>query len=117
MSVQLQNVHQFDRQLQDRFRPQRVYTSEERQAALRRFVQELRTPVARAMATRILQGGAGNVDHANHIDAGELLVDILHRPYQAVLGLLEEQLVDCHRLGQCAQGRTTRLLQIWLGLV
>lgn len=55
----------------------------------------------------------GNMDDKNCYDAGELLVYFLeHASGEDWLSLLEEQLIDNYRLGQCPQGRVIRLLSL-----
>ena len=39
---------------------------------------------------------------------------MIHESFDDLFPLLELQLEDAFNLGQCAQGRSTRLLQIWL---
>ena len=55
-----------------------------------------------------------NTDNQNLIDWSELFTDIMnHKGLDDIFTFLEEQLQDARLLGPCAQGRSTRLLQIW----
>ena len=62
-----------------------------------------------------------NFDKSNNIDSCDLLIDTLIvldkkellKPGEGLLEVLIEQLNDFVNLGQCPQGRSTRLLQIW----
>ena len=55
-----------------------------------------------------------NYDEYNKIDATDILANILSKDIgKEIYKLLEEQLSDMYLLGQCSQGRTTRLIQIW----
>lgn len=53
-----------------------------------------------------------NIDQENNVDASDILANILSKNYINIINLLDEQLDDMFLLGQCPQGRTTRLLQI-----
>ena len=58
-----------------------------------------------------------NKDDKNNIDWSNLFADIMHhKGLNDIFIFLEEQLSDARLLGPCAQGRTTRLLQIWRAL-
>ena len=62
-----------------------------------------------------------NYDCSNKLFADDILVEICiklsaidnedHR--NDILRLLSEQMCDMYKLGQCPQGRTTRLIQVW----
>ena len=117
----MENVHRYDGSLS--FEP--VWTFDEADepalvATLRRGCGE---EAARAIDA-IIRGGrlesagggeAGNIDTRNGIDARLLLLHVA-RAVQIVepdMEYVHEQLADVTRLGPCAQGRTTRLLQVW----
>lgn len=60
-------------------------------------------------------GTLNNFDATNQKKAEDLLADIsyaIHHKDTDLLPLLEEQLADMYLLGQCAQGRVTRLWQL-----
>lgn len=60
-------------------------------------------------------GNLNNFDTTNQKRAEDLLADIAYvilTQDTDLLPLLEEQLVDMYQLGQCAQGRVTRLWQL-----
>lgn len=61
---------------------------------------------------------SNNFDPTNKVYAEDLLLDIvqLNNFQTDVLPLLSEQLNDMYLLGRCAQGRTTRLFQLWCAL-
>lgn len=60
-------------------------------------------------------GTLNNFDNTNQKRAEDLLADlsyVIHTRDTDLLPLLEEQLADMYQLGQCAQGRVTRLWQL-----
>lgn len=85
------------------------------------WIDRLRTRMTRPLAIagldliRANQGGMGNLDTTNDKRAEDLLADLAKHIVETesdLLELLEEQLEDMYSLGQCAQGRTTRLWQL-----
>lgn len=65
---------------------------------------------------RANHGTLNNLDTTNQKRAEDLLADlakyIIEKENGDIQALLEEQLEDMYQLGQCAQGRTTRLWQL-----
>ena len=78
----------------------------------------------------LINDTTNNYDQYSKVDATDLLANILDKSnelikegeeskketidnYLLIVSLIDEQLTDMYRLGQCAQGRTTRLIQIW----
>jgi hypothetical protein len=60
-----------------------------------------------------------NLDRTNQIRAEDILVKLSQYVLQcdeSFLPLIEEQIMDMVQLGQCAQGRTTRLWQLYCSL-
>ena len=60
-----------------------------------------------------------NLDRTNKIRAEDILVKLSQYVLQcdeSFLPLIEEQIIDMVQLGQCAQGRTTRLWQLYCSL-
>jgi hypothetical protein len=85
------------------------------------WIDRLRARMTRPLAMagldliRANQGGMGNLDTTNDKRAEDLLADLAKHILESdsdLLELLEEQLEDMYGLGQCAQGRTTRLWQL-----
>ena len=85
------------------------------------WMDRLRARMTRPLAIagldliRANQGGMGNLDTTNGKRAEDLLADLAKHIFETesdLLALLEEQLEDMYSLGQCAQGRTTRLWQL-----
>ena len=71
--------------------------------------------MAQIMLSDFLMGA--NQDTVNLIDWSNLFADILsHKGLDDVFSFVEEQLSDARRMGPCAQGRSTRLLQIWTAM-
>ena len=63
--------------------------------------------------------GSSNFDPVNNIYADDLLVEICKKISNSsethdILVNIAEQLGDMYNLGQCPQGRTTRLYQLYL---
>jgi hypothetical protein len=122
--IPLIDVHTFDGSLKNRFKPQ--FTSrlskEEAIERINQVLSSIKDPTAKKCTELILQDTKGNEDHTNQLNALDLLfevfilVSLTHRE-KDLMQLLEEQLKDCYLLGQCPQGRTTRLFQIWLSIL
>ena len=111
-----QDVHLFD------------YTYKEKEFALDmsdeekiKWIQSIKSrmtnPIAQHGVDLILANinQDANLDRTNQKRAEDLLVSISKHieSDQNLLPLIEEQLQDMVQLGQCAQGRTTRLWQIY----
>jgi hypothetical protein len=85
---------------------------------IEKLIPKMSNPVAVQGLGLILAniGTLNNFDNTNQKRAEDLLADlayvILTRDTD-LLPLLEEQLADMYQLGQCAQGRVTRLWQLW----
>ena len=114
------DVHTFDGRLPKDFVPVLSTSLSEEEIAQRtdRVISELTKPAARRCVVLILSLH-GNEDRANHLDAFDLFTETCllidrHPERKDLIRLLDEQLSDCFTLGQCPQGRTTRLYQIYL---
>jgi hypothetical protein len=103
------NVHNYDGTLAN---PVDItYNSDIKQMLLNKVLIILDNPVSKMMASKIIN--EETVDNSNQISTANLLADILVRKMTIdIFLLLEEQLSDNYLLGQCPQGRSTRLLQI-----
>jgi len=92
------------------------YTESEKCEQIQRLQIKLTNSNAIAMIklieSCIINKTQENYDVANKVDASDLLANILSEKYDDIIDILEEQLEDVFLLGQCPQGRTTRLLQI-----
>jgi len=92
------------------------YTESEKCEQIQRLQIKLTNSNAIAMIklieSCIINKTQENYDGANKVDASDLLANILSEKYDDIIDILEEQLEDVFLLGQCPQGRTTRLLQI-----
>lgn len=92
--------------------------AEDRPAWIERLRERMTRPLAIAGLALIQanHGHMGNLDTTNGKRAEDLLADlakhIIETESADLLALLEEQLEDMYSLGQCAQGRTTRLWQL-----
>jgi hypothetical protein len=121
------NVHKFDGTLVNPL--DTTYSKEDRLTILAdysRLIDTLYSPVAKQALTKILGSDeASNIDTLNHIDAGDLLAHLclglmvvgdsgtsLREDTMGLVLILGEQLEDFMAKGQCAQGRTTRILQV-----
>jgi len=115
----MKNVHIFDGLLINQYKPSKNFTREECVVCFKKFQEKSKNKYAKDMVTIMLSDYLmqANPDIANHIDWANLFTDIMTHPGLDDLFLfLEEQLHDARLLGPCAQGRSTRLLQIWQAL-
>ena len=118
MTDQLRDVHTFDGVLRG------IYTGpkwplEKKREVVGTLLATYQHPHAlsclrRIMADLYTPGGGANYHAANDVDSTDVLVDLLTPFDPAILGPLEEQLVDIETLGQCDSGRVTRIIQLWL---
>ena len=96
---------------------EKIFTKDEKIEQIKQLVPKLTNPLAKSMlytmGKTIIESGEENFDDQNNIDASDILANILSKNYDEILELLEEQLIDMYNLGQCPQGRTTRLWQIF----
>ena len=118
MHQNFKNVHIYDGLLSD-YKPSKAFTNEEKIIAFKKFMEKSKNPYAvqmvQIMLSDFLMGV--NKDDKNNIDWADLFADIMqHKNMEEIFTPLEEQLHDARLLGPCAQGRTTRLLQIWRAL-
>ena len=131
MQNEFKNVHIFDGKLKNLYTPlnngsSRMSNSMKKQF-LENFVQDIDKcyHINLSKSLDLFIKGIGdndsNFDKSNNIDSCDLLIDTLLlldkkdllKPQEGLLELLIEQLNDFVNLGQCPQGRSTRLLQIW----
>jgi hypothetical protein len=97
-----------------------VYTplvTTEKKEWIEKLLPKMRNPVAIQGLHIILAniGTLNNFDNTNQKRAEDLLADLAYvilNKDTDLLDLLEEQLADMYQLGQCAQGRVTRLWQL-----
>lgn len=105
------NVHIYDGTL--KYVETKSYSSETKKYLFSLLYDILQYQQAKDMLAMIANDQSV-IDHSNHVNASDLLADILsHRMSTDVLLILEEQLVDNYLLGQCPQGKTTRLMQVY----
>ena len=84
------------------------------EADIEGFVSSLRCEDAKRMVRLMLSDRKGNRDTRNHVDALDILRFLIVKGFpEDTLRIVEEQLADTYRLGRCAQGRTTRLIQVY----
>lgn len=112
-SMQFRDVHCYDGKLTSP--PDihiRSFTLEEKQKLFNKLNSILINPRASWMVSRMLSEHE-LFDPSNKMTPADILATILIRRISVdVFELLEEQLADIAILGQCAQGRSTRLIQI-----
>ena len=117
--TEMKNVHIFDGLLLDQYTPSKNFTKEECITFFKLFQEKSQNQYAKDMVTIMLSDYLmkANPDTANNIDWANLFADIMnHSGLDDLFPFLEEQLHDARLLGPCAQGRSTRLLQIWKAL-
>ena len=87
----------------------------------REWIERLLPKMRNSVAIQGIQLILANIGHLNNFDttnqkrAEDLLADLAYVILEKnadLLELLEEQLADMYQLGQCAQGRVTRLWQL-----
>lgn len=104
------NTHTYDGKLNKIFKHDTPYNKEMFDV----FYSRLTSPNAKKMSKIIEKNGSANNDKANGINALSLLMYIISKDVKGdIFKNLEEQLSDILTSGQCAQGRTTRLIQIY----
>jgi len=109
------DVHEYDYTYREAYHPK--VEGAEKAVWIDRLRARMTRPLAMAGLDliRANQGGMGNLDTTNDKRAEDLLADLAKHILESdsdLLELLEEQLEDMYGLGQCAQGRTTRLWQL-----
>ena len=108
------DVHSYDGKLKMILKES--FTNEEKKILIKKLICECQRVESHIMLTQILidmiTQTQANYDNKNEIDATDILATILKKNYISLLPIIEEQLVDIYKLGQCAQGRTTRLIQL-----
>lgn len=111
-SNQYRDVHSYDGKLVSP--PEiniRLFDYSEKEILFNKLNSILINPRASWMVSKMLQEHE-LIDYANKIKPSDLLATILTRRFSIdVFLLLEEQLADIALLGQCPQGRSTRLIQ------
>lgn len=114
------DVHAFDGKLTKEFVPRLLVLLPEDEIAERvnGVISLLTKPEAKKCVALILSR-SGNQDNANQLNAFDVFTETCllihdHPEKEDLIRLLDEQLSDCFNLGQCPQGRTTRLYQLYL---
>ena len=111
-----QDVHQFDYTYKDQDFALDM-TDEEKIKWIHAIKSRMTNPIAQHGVDLILANinQDANLDRTNQKRAEDLLAAISKHieTDQNLLPVIEEQLQDMVQLGQCAQGRTTRLWQIY----
>lgn len=120
---QLRNVHVYDGTLGQHYTKVHNLSKQEKIDIFGKFSEKLSHPLASRMIQIIIfdlnypkSGEFTNKDNKNSLDCTDILGDIckkLEENSEIDIDFIQEQIVDIFRLGQCAQGRTTRFLQIW----
>jgi hypothetical protein len=115
-SSQFQDVHQYDYSYKDiNYTPK---ITENKKEWIEKLVARIKNPSA-VQGIHLIMANVGtlnNMDTTNQKRAEDLLADLSYYIEKTnntdVLNLLEEQMADMFNLGQCAQGRVTRLWQL-----
>lgn len=115
------DVHKFDYSYAHHTHEQVTLTDHEKRDWIQRLILKMNQHGAKRGAEIILAniGMEANVDTTNNKTADDLLVllskHVLTKD-ESFLPMIEEQLIDMLNLGQCAQGRTTRLWQLYVAI-
>jgi hypothetical protein len=110
------DVHYYDGKLEEPFIPSRQFSIEEKTHLFQSLIKRFQHPIAINMVNLISQamGGFANLDNKNNVDSSDVLAEICIKDLdESMIFFLQEQLVDNFQLGQCPQGRSWRLLQIY----
>lgn len=113
----MKNVHIYDGLLQNKYKPTKIFSSLEKLTFFQKFLTLSKNDVAKKMVNVMINDYNTDTakDNLNFIDWSNLFADLMsHESFDDLFPLLELQLEDAFNLGQCAQGRSTRFLQIWL---
>jgi len=116
--TQFTNVHIFDGQLKTFFQPTREFTKKEKRELILQLSNKFTNTLAKNMLITMSKDldNDKNMDRSNNIDSSNILVEIcikLNINTEIDFSFIEEQISDIVEYGQCPEGRTTRLLQIW----
>jgi len=118
-SDNFQDVHQFDGKIEMPVFPN-THTVEQKLEQIKILLPKLTNTSAMLIMQLIIKAlidqTNDNYDDINNIDASDILANILDKPYDEMLDIIQEQLEDIWLLGQCPQGRTTRFMQIYNSL-
>lgn len=115
-SAQFQDIHVYDYTYRDI--PYQPKVTSDKKAWIEKLVVRLKNPSAIQGIQLILanMGTLNNMDTTNQKRAEDLLADLSYyietTNNSDMIDLLEEQMTDMFHLGQCAQGRVTRLWQL-----
>ena len=105
------DVHVYDNQGAD-IKLQHIEDPLELKAKFNSLIRLLKAPEAGAMIHTIY--ARGNFDGINRVNSQDLLYHIItHYITTDLFYMLEEQLTDNYRLGQCPQGSSWRLRQVY----
>jgi hypothetical protein len=114
------DVHRFDYSYVDQTHEHVNETPDQRRHVIQHLMDRMTNPTAKQGAHIILAniGHDANKDSTNQKTADDLLVLLAKHVEKdpSFLPMIEEQLQDMVQLGQCAQGRTTRLWQLYQAL-
>ena len=118
MENTFQDVHKYDNTWGKNYMPSCNWKESDKEALFLNLITRLTSVDAIKMVQLIMKGGVENYDVSNNANASDILADICTIPLEKKeISLLEEQLEDNFKLGQCPQGRTTRLFQLYLAFV
>lgn len=124
MSRQMINVHVFDTHLTKLY-DSKSETHHDLQTKVKLF-STVRNQLKRERAKHMLDvimndmkhntgTSTKNYDPSNKVNCTDVLAAILTKKDNSfIIPLLDEQLEDMYNLGQCPQGRSTRLLQLYI---
>ena len=96
-------------------------SNNEKELWLRQLIPRMKNNIAIAGVHMIIAniGHDANMDNTNRKSAEDILVKLTQYVTQcdeSFIELIEEQMEDMVHLGQCAQGRTTRLWQLYCSI-
>jgi len=114
------DVHVYDYAYSNQTHEHLIMSLEDKGVWIQRLMRLMKNPISVQGAHMILanMGMPANYDSTNTKYAEDILVLLsIHIEKDAdLLPLVEEQLQDMVQLGQCAQGRTTRLWQLYTSI-
>lgn len=112
------DVHEYDYSYRSIEYTPKIVDIEEKKRLIEQLLLKIKSPIAKQGIHLITSniGNSINTDTTNLKNAEDILADLSHiiltTNNEDLLQLLEEQMIDMVQLGQCAQGRVTRLWQL-----
>ena len=119
MSTSFINVHEYDGEIIDKYIQIQKFTPHEKIIMFNNLKKKLSNTESVHIINIMIRDidNMANFQLDNNIDSTDILADIIiHKFYNDIIVLLDEQLKDIYLLGMCPSGRVIRLFQLWKGI-